>query len=90
MPTSSIPQDDIVRLARLYGRSRPGTIRAGIGPQQTASGETFARSLSALAIISGHWRHRGGGFFIEAYPTLDNSAPEAPELSPEGWISICR
>ncbi len=87
---TGIGSEDIIRIARLYGAARPGTIRAGIGPQQTRTGDIFVRSISALAILSGHWRQPGGGLFIEAYPTFDNAAPECPELSPDGTRSLDR
>ena len=87
---TGVPADDVVRIARLYGSAKPGTIRAGIGPQQSRMGDTFVRSLSALAILSGHWRLPGGGFIIEGYPTFDNTAPECPELSPQGTRSLHR
>ena len=87
---TGVPVKDIIRLARLYGAAKPGTIRGGIGPQQTKTGETFVHSLSSLAILSGHWRYPGGGLFLEGYPTLDNTAPERPDLSPEGTRSLDR
>jgi anaerobic selenocysteine-containing dehydrogenase len=74
----------------MFGRARPATIRVGIGPQQSQNGELYVRALSALAILGGHWRHRGGGLFVEAYPTLDNVAPERPDLSPAGTRSLDR
>ncbi|WP_135505233.1 molybdopterin-containing oxidoreductase family protein [Roseovarius aestuariivivens] len=87
---TGVAPSDIVRIARLYGSARPGTLRVGIGPQQSRSGEVFVKSLSALAILSGHWRLPGGGLSIEGYPTFDNTAPECPELSPEGTRSLHR
>ncbi len=87
---TGIAQEDVTRIARLYGSAKPGTIRVGIGPQQARDGELLTRGLSALAILSGHWQHRGGGLFIEAYPTLDNTGPECPELSPAGTRSLDR
>ncbi len=87
---TGVPQDDVVRLARAYGAARPGTIRAGVGTQQTGFGDLFTRSISALAILAGHWRLPGGGLFIEAYPELDNNAAESPELSRPGTRSLDR
>lgn len=73
---------DVVRLAREYGRARPAAIRCGIGPQQTVHGEAFVRSLSALAIVGGHWRLPGGGLFIEAYPVIYESRAARPDVAP--------
>lgn len=40
------------------------------------------RALSALAIVGGHWRHRGGGLFIEAYPDMQDAVAGRPDLMP--------
>jgi anaerobic selenocysteine-containing dehydrogenase len=87
---TGVAVDDVVRIARVYGSARPGTLRVGIGPQQSRFGDVFVKSLSALAILSGHWRWPGGGLSIEGYPNFDNTAPECPELSPEGTRSLHR
>lgn len=87
---TGIPAQNILRLARLYGTARPGTIRSGIGPEQSVDGDLYMLSLSALAILSGHWRRKGGGLFVEAYPTLDNGAAERPDLAPKGTRSLDR
>ena len=79
---SGVPSDEIVRLAREIGTLRPATIRSGIAPEQTAAGEAFVRSLSALAILGGHWRHPGGGLFIEASPVLHEGRAARPDLAP--------
>lgn len=72
---------DIVALAHKFAAARPAVIRSGIGPQQTISGEAYMRSLSALAILGGHWRHRGGGLFVESYPRLNDVAAERSDLA---------
>ena len=79
-----IAADDIVRLSREFAAARPATIRSGIAPQQTAGGEAFVRSLSALAILGGHWRHTGGGLFIETSPILFENRASRPDLAPPG------
>jgi len=76
-----VPAADIRRLARELAAARPGTIRCGIGPQQTASGETFVRAVSALSIVCGHARHKGGGLFIMAFPPMNEAAVTRPDLS---------
>ncbi len=77
-----VPSDEIVRLAREIGTLRPTTIRSGIAPEQTAAGEAFVRSLSALAILGGHWRHPGGGLFIETSPVLHEGRAARPDIAP--------
>jgi len=77
-----IAEADIVSFAREFGRARPAVIRGGIAPQQTVAGEEFVRGLSALAVLGGHWRHRGGGLFITASPILNDAAAALPSLGP--------
>lgn len=78
--TCGISASDVTTLAREFAAARPATIRGGVGPQQTVHGEAFVRSLSALAIIGGHWRFPGGGLFIEANPVLFESQAGRPDL----------
>lgn len=70
----------VARLAREYGGARPALLRAGIGVQQSAGGDAVVRALSALTIVAGHWRHRGGGLFIESYPDLPDARAARPDL----------
>ncbi len=87
---TGLAEADILRIARLYGQAKPGTIRAGVGPQQTTDGEVFIRSLSALAIVSGHWRRPGGGLYIASFPTLDDVAAERADILPRKVRSLDR
>ncbi len=87
---TGIAEADIVRIARLFGTAKPGTIRAGIGPQQTVDGELYVQALSALSIVAGHWRLPGGGFLVEAFPTLNNAAAERADLLPAETRSLDR
>ena len=77
-----VPAEEIVRLGRELGTARPATLRSGIAPEQTLAGEAFVRSLSALAILGGHWRHRGGGLFIETTPVLNEGHAARPDIAP--------
>lgn len=79
-----VPAQQIFELAREFGRARPAAIRAGIAPQQTIAGEQFVRSMSALAVIGGHWQLPGGGLFIEANPMMNEAAAGLPALGREG------
>lgn len=83
-----IDEDVVIRLARELAAARPAVIRSGIAPQQTAGGESFVRALSALAILGGHWRHRGGGLFIETSPVLNELRAARPDLAPAGTRSL--
>jgi anaerobic selenocysteine-containing dehydrogenase len=74
----------IVRLARDFSAARPAMIRAGVGPQQTAHGESFIRSLHGLAILGGHWRLRGGGVLAIDFPEMNEERAERRDLIPPG------
>ncbi len=87
---TGIAAEEVLRIARLYGRAKPGTIRAGVGSQQHVDGDGFVRGLSALAILSGHWRLPGGGLFIATGPTVDDEAAERPDLLPRESRSLDR
>lgn len=77
-----IAKDDVIGLAREFGRTSSAVIRAGIGPQQSVNGEAYLRALSALAIVGGHWPRPGGGLFVEAYPEFDSGAAAGSEFVP--------
>ena len=76
-----IDVDTVVSLAREFGRAKPATIRSGIGPQQSQHGEVFVRSISALAVLGGHWKLPGGGLFVEAYPEFYADQAARPDLT---------
>jgi anaerobic selenocysteine-containing dehydrogenase len=79
-----VKAETVTRLAREFAAARPAMIRAGVGPQQTAQGEAFIRALHALAILGGHWRHRGGGVLAIASPELNDRYAERGDLIPSG------
>jgi anaerobic selenocysteine-containing dehydrogenase len=79
-----IAAETVSRLGRAFGEARPAVIRAGVGPQQTAEGEAFLRAVHALAILGGHWRHRGGGVLTIATPGLEDTRADRADLIPAG------
>ncbi len=77
---TGLPAADISALAEDFAAAKPALIRAGIAPQQAVGGEDFVRGVSALAILGGHWRHRGGGLSILSMPDFDETAAGRPDL----------
>jgi anaerobic selenocysteine-containing dehydrogenase len=71
---------EIEALATDFAAARPALIRAGIAPQQAQNGEAFVRGLSALAILGGHWRQRGGGLSILSFPVLHEDRAARSDL----------
>jgi anaerobic selenocysteine-containing dehydrogenase len=72
----------ILRLARAFAAAHPAVIRAGVGPQENMAGDAFVRGIGTLAVLAGHWRHRGGGVLIIATPTLESSRVDRADLIP--------
>ena len=77
----------IERLARDYGScqthtGRPAVIRVNYGIQRSENGGTAARAVAMLPLVTGSWKHRGGGLLLStsgAFP-FDNNALQMPEL----------
>ena len=75
-----IDPEDVLVTARAFGRARPAAIRSGVAPQQTVIGEASMRGMSALVMLGGHWRHPGGGLFVETGPVLHEARAARPDL----------
>lgn len=58
---TGIPADEIRRLARLYGLTKPAAILPGLGPQRHANGEQTVRSVTVLPCMTGNVGIAGGG-----------------------------
>jgi anaerobic selenocysteine-containing dehydrogenase len=56
-----LEEEEIERLARAYGTTRPAMIRTLIGAEHHEHGAMFFRSLACLPVLTGAWRDRGGG-----------------------------
>jgi anaerobic selenocysteine-containing dehydrogenase len=63
---TGLAEDDIVRLARLYGTTRPGLIKMTDGINRNRNGGQNVRAVCALPAITGQYGVRGGGL---AYST---------------------
>ena len=59
--TVGLPADDIERFAREYATTQPSLLRPLIGPEHHRNGAMQFRTLACLPVLSGAWRHRGGG-----------------------------
>jgi anaerobic selenocysteine-containing dehydrogenase len=91
---TGIPAETIVRLARAYataGRAGsdgmtqglgPAVIRLNYGIQRSENGGTAARAVCMLPLLTGAWRHRGGGLQLStsgSFP-FNTNALQMPEL----------
>ena len=56
-----IPADAIERFARAYATTQPSLLRPLIGIEHHHNGAMLFRTIACLPVLSGAWRHRGGG-----------------------------
>jgi anaerobic selenocysteine-containing dehydrogenase len=59
--TTGLSIADIEQFAREYATTQPSMIRPLIGPEHHRNGAMIFRTLACLPVLSGAWRHRGGG-----------------------------
>jgi anaerobic selenocysteine-containing dehydrogenase len=60
-PTTGLSAEEIERFAREYATARPSLLRPLIGMEHHRNGGMTFRTLACLPILTGAWRHRGGG-----------------------------
>ncbi len=79
---TSVPVDDIYRLARMYGQTTPSFIRIGNGPQHHDNGGMCIRTIACLPALTGQWLHKGGGAIKGngAYLNHNVTALQRPDL----------
>ncbi|HEY0564395.1 MAG TPA: molybdopterin-dependent oxidoreductase [Terriglobales bacterium] len=58
---TGITAADIRTLAREYATTTPAAIRVNYGIQRTDNGGSAVRAVAMLPVITGQWRHYGGG-----------------------------
>jgi anaerobic selenocysteine-containing dehydrogenase len=58
---TGIAAEDIRALAREYATAHPAVIRLNYGVQRSENGGTAARAVSMLPLVTGAWKHLGGG-----------------------------
>lgn len=56
-----VPAEEIERLAVAYGTASPAFIRTVIGAEHYERGPVFFQALNCLPVLTGSWRHLGGG-----------------------------
>ena len=81
-----IREDEVIELAREYGRTRPAAIRLNYGMQRTHGGANGVRAITGLPALVGAWRDPAGGVLLSGsghYP-VDLKTLTRPDLLP-GW-----
>jgi anaerobic selenocysteine-containing dehydrogenase len=83
--TVGLPVEDIERFAREYATTRPSLIRPLIGIEHHRNGAMQFRAVACLPVLSGAWRHRGGGLARSTHAislgVLDVDSVERPDLA---------
>ena len=74
--------DEVVQLARDYGRTKPSAIRLNYGMQRHAGGGIAARTIACLPALVGAWREPAGGIVLTTadFYKFDHTALERPDL----------
>jgi anaerobic selenocysteine-containing dehydrogenase len=77
--------DQILSLARRYGRARAAFLRVNYGLQRHFGGGMAVRTIACLPAVAGHWRYPGGGVQLSTSGTFgfDHFALERPDLGPQ-------
>ena len=80
--TCGLPVEDVLRLAREYGTTKPAAIRLNYGMQRHAGGGIAARTIACLPALTGAWRDAAGGIVLTTadFYGFDHAALERPDL----------
>jgi anaerobic selenocysteine-containing dehydrogenase len=79
---TGIAPDEIELLAREYATQTPAAIRVNYGVQRSDRGGSAVRAIAALPVLTGAWRHQGGGLQLTTSGAfqLNSYALERPDL----------
>ena len=86
--TVGLPASDIERFASEYATTQPSLLRPLIGVEHHRSGAMQFRTLGCLPVLTGAWKHRGGGLARSThalqFAALDVDRMEMPEVHKRG------
>lgn len=79
---TKVPEADIYRLARVYGRTSPAFIRIGNGLQHHDHGGMCVRTIACLPALTGQWLVKRGGAIKanSSFTAPDTDALQRPDL----------
>ena len=88
-----LPEDEIMELARGYGRAKAPYIRTGWGPARQLAGAMAMRTMALLPALVGAFSKKGGGITrsLGGAPA-DLTLLTRPDLCPENtrWVNMVR
>jgi anaerobic selenocysteine-containing dehydrogenase len=83
-----LPADVIERFAREYATTEPSLLRVLIGPEHHRNGAMLFRTIACLPVLTGAWKHRGGGLARSThalqFAVLDMDGVLMPQLVKPG------
>ena len=81
-----VDEQELIELARLYGKTRKAAIRLNYGMQRVRGGGNATRAIACLPSLTGAWRDRAGGLLLSSsgWVPFDTAALQRPDLIP-GW-----
>jgi anaerobic selenocysteine-containing dehydrogenase len=83
-----LPAGEIERFAREYATTQPSLLRPLIGPEHHRNGAMQFRTMACLPVLTGAWRHRGGGLARSThklqFAVLAKDRVEMPEVHKPG------
>jgi anaerobic selenocysteine-containing dehydrogenase len=86
--TVGLPAADIERFAREYATTQPSLLRPLIGVEHHRTGAMQFRTLGCLPVLTGAWKHRGGGLARSThalqFAALDMDRVEMPGVHKPG------
>lgn len=86
--TVGLPVEEVERFAREYATTQPSLLRPLIGIEHHRNGAMQFRTLGCLPVLSGAWRHRGGGLARSThaiqFDVLDRERLLMPEVHTPG------
>jgi anaerobic selenocysteine-containing dehydrogenase len=81
--TVGLPAETIEQFAREYATTQPSLLRPLIGMEHHRNGAMLFRTLACLPVLSGAWRHRGGGLARSTHALQFSVLDLARVLMPE-------
>ncbi len=80
---------EIEEIARVYAQTKPAAIRLNYGVQRSERGGAAVRAVAALPVLTGQWRHEGGGLQLSTsggfqFNRAGLEQPDLQKLSPLG------
>jgi len=85
-----LPADEIERFAREYATTQPSLLRPLIGLEHHRNGAMQFRTIACLPVLSGAWKHRGGGLARSTHMLQFDALDMDHVLMPEVYVPGAR